>query len=101
MRINGVRENQNLFTVKMAKLDGEAKERAKKTIEKILLSLIQVDTLADMPYSLSRPSNTPIFRRANIDKELRLYWRLDEDRNVIFHDICSHKEAKNYKDVHP
>lgn len=100
MKINGIRENKERFSKRIKKYKGERKKRIVRTTEKLLSSLQQVTYLSEMPHSQNRQSNTQPFRRAHIDGDLRLYWWLDADRIIVLHDICNHKDAKEYKDVH-
>ncbi|MBU1024301.1 hypothetical protein KKB99_08480, partial [bacterium] len=69
-------------------------------VKELQFALLSVDNLSNIPRSLIKPSNYPPFKRADIEGDLRLYWWIDKDGILVLHDICTHKEAKGYGDVH-
>ena len=86
--------------VRKRQYEGERKKRILNKVVELQLALLKVDNLANMPKSMIRPSNCHPFRRAEIDGDLRLYWWIDNERTLVLHDICNHKEAKDYGDAH-
>lgn len=100
MKLTGIRKHKN-FVEKYIKIGGQRQKQTDQTMEYVQRSYLSANTPADLPRSINKPSNFPRFRRAEIDRDLRLYWWIDNDDVLVFQDICNHKEAKKkYKDVH-
>jgi hypothetical protein len=97
--VKKVRENKELYSKKLEEYRGERKKRILKKVNELRLALWTQDDLSKIPRSLIKPSNHHPFKRAEIDGDLRLYWWIEKD-TLVLHDICTHKEAKSYGDVH-
>ena len=63
-------------------------------------ALLSVDSIPQLPNNMRRPSNYPDHFRAEVDDDLRLYWTIKDRKILVFTDVCNHKEAKKYGDVH-
>ena len=99
MRLTG-RSYNDVYSEEKDKLKGERRKRTEATEVKIAKAWSQASSSMDMPESLNKPSNCHPFRRAKVDDDLRIYWRVNEGV-LISHDLVDHKKAKKvYGDVH-
>jgi len=98
MKLSGFRESTT-YSRKFDNLDPNQQNRVNSTRKKLVRSIIDAKTPADIPQPLNRPSNTKPFRRSQVDRDIRIYWWIDENRVLVFHDICNHKQAREYLDV--
>lgn len=99
MKLTGHRFSDE-YEKEKKKLKGERAKRTENTERKIAIAWKQASNPLGVPEPLSKPSHTKPFRRARIDNDLRLYWWVDENHVLVFHDIVDHKKAKRvYRDV--
>jgi hypothetical protein len=98
MKIKSVRESDS-FTKKFNEYDPTKQAEINRAKHKLAWAITQAENPAKLPQTLNKPSKTKPFRRAKIDKNLRLYWWID-GQILVLHDICNHPQAKAYGDVH-
>jgi hypothetical protein len=98
MKIKGIQKSE-LFESKFRGLDKAVRDRIENAMKKLQLAFLQASTPNELPQPLNKASNTKPFRRAEVTGDLRIYWHVEKEI-MIFHDICDHKQAKAYKDVH-
>ena len=101
MNIKAYQPSETFKKKLAAEKNGELKAAVIRKSEELTKAIIQVSNITDLPYSLKRASNMHPFRRADVNRDYRIYWWIEERTTLIYEDYCDHKEAeKKYGDAH-
>jgi len=101
MNIKGC-HNSDLIKEKLdSESNGKLKEAVLRKMRELAEAIIQVDGLPQLPQSMCLPTSVAGSFRAKVDKDVRLYWHIEDREILVFEDYANHKEAaKRYHDAH-